>query len=162
MANPAATPHAPELRPAVDADAPAVRALVFAALAEHGLRPDPAGTDADLDDLAANYPGRGGDFVVLVDEAGRVIGTCGLYPLGEGEVELRKMYLAPPYRGRGQGKRLLAWALGRARELGFRRIELETAQVLRTAIALYERAGFRRACGQPNAGRCDTRYVLDL
>lgn len=158
----AAPTPGPELRPATNADAPAARALVFTSLAEHGLRPDPGGTDADLDDLAANYHGRGGDFVVLVDDGGRVVGTCGLYPLGEGGVELRKMYLAPPLRGRGQGKRLLAWALGRARELGFRRLELETAQVLKSAIALYERAGFRRACGQPNAGRCDTRYVLDL
>ena len=136
--------------------------MLFRSLAEHGLRPDPAGTDADLDDLAANYPGRGGDFVVLVDEIGRVVGTCGLYPLGDGKVELRKMYLSPTFRGRGYGKRLLTWALGRARELGFRRMELETAQVLRPAIALYERAGFQRQCASPHACRCDTRYALDL
>ena len=40
--------------------------------------------------------------------------------------------------------------------------ELETAQVLRPAIALYERAGFQRQCASPHACRCDARYALDL
>ena len=51
-----------EVRPATNADAQAVRGLVFAALREHGLAPDPAGTDADLDDVESCYARAGGPF----------------------------------------------------------------------------------------------------
>lgn len=152
----------PTLRQATPADSGPALALVTAVLTQYGLQADPAGTDADLKDFAASYFSRGGDFAVLTDEAGRLVGTCGLYPLADGAVELRKMYLAPAFRGRGQGRRLLEWALGRARELGFRRMTLETAQVLREAIALYERNGFKPDCAGLHSCRCDTGYARDL
>ncbi len=161
------TPPEPTLRRATPADAAAIRALVAAVLAEFGLRSDPAGTDADLADLDRHYLARGGDFVVLVDASGAVVGTCGLHPTdvpadAPRTVELRKMYLVPALRGRGQGRRLLAWALDRARELGFRRITLETATVLRDARALYERHGFRPDPGGAHSCRCDLAYAREL
>jgi len=139
-----------------------VLALVTAVLAEYGLRPDPAGTDADLADIERNYFTRGGDFVVLTDAAGAIVGSCGLHPLADGTVELRKMYLARTLRGRGQGRRLLDWALARARALGFRRMTLETASALKEAIALYERHGFRRDPGGHPSGRCDLTFSREL
>ncbi len=116
--------EAVELRPATNADAEAVRGLVFAVLREHGFVPDPGGTDADLYDLEASYARAGGSFDLLIDAAGAVVGTVGLMPAGRGRCELRKMYLAPRHRGRGLGKRLVRHALARARQFGFRRVEL--------------------------------------
>ena len=156
------TPTPPTLRAAVDADSPAVRALVFAALQEHGLTPDLAGTDSDLAQLESNFGRRGGYFFVLVEADGQVVGTCGLYPQSDGAIELRKMYLTPALRGRGQGRRLLHWALRRARQLGFKRMTLETADVLQPAIALYEAEGFELvSCGCATS-RCNRRYRRDL
>ena len=152
----------PTLRQATPADSGPALALVTAVLAQYGLQADPAGTDADLADFAGNYFSRGGDFAVLTDGAGQLVGTCGLYPLADGVVELRKMYLAPAFRGQGQGRRLLEWALARARALGFRRMTLETAQVLREAIALYERNGFKPDCAGLHSCRCDSGYARDL
>lgn len=153
---------APTLRRATEGDGAAALALVTSILAEFDLGIDPHGTDSDLADFQGSYFARGGDFVVLTDELGALVGTCGLYPLGDGVVELRKMYLSPTLRGRGQGRRLLDWALTRARELGFRRITLETALVLKDAIALYERNGFRPDCSGVHSCRCDTAYARDL
>ena len=155
-----------QLRPARAEDSPACRALVNDALAEFDLQPDPDATDADLNDVVAHYAARGGDFVVLVNAMGAIVGTCGLYPFesSPGEprtVELRKMYLSPTLRGQGQGRRLLDWALVRARELGFRRVVLETSTKLRDAIALYERNGFVRE-GDGHCCRCDLSYTRDL
>ncbi len=157
----------PTLRHATAAERDAVATLVADCLREFGLPPDPGGTDADLADLEQHYLGRGGDFVVLVDAAGALVGTCGLYPVESSSpaprtVELRKMYLAPAWRGCGQGRRLLEWALARARELGFALMTLETATVLRDAIALYERHGFARTCAGPHSCRCDLTYARDL
>lgn len=151
-----------QLRRAGTEDSAACRALVNGVLAEFGLQPDPGGTDADLADVVAHYAARGGDFAVLVNETGTVVGTCGLFPVEPGVVELRKMYLAPAWRGRGQGRLLLDWALTRARELGFRRMTLETATALQDAIALYERHGFTRTCGDAHSRRCDLSYQRDL
>ncbi|MDP2137876.1 MAG: GNAT family N-acetyltransferase [Candidatus Didemnitutus sp.] len=137
-------------------------ALVTAVLLEFGLSPDAHGTDADLADFEANYFAPGGDFALLTDATGAIVGTCGLAPTGNGAVELRKMYLSPTVRGRGQGHRLLEWALARARELGFRRMTLETAAVLKDAIALYERNGFVRDDAARRSCRCDAAYTRDL
>jgi GNAT superfamily N-acetyltransferase len=152
----------PRLRRATQSDGAAALGIVFSALAEYGLQPDPNGTDSDLRDIPSHYHARGGDFAVLEDHDGRVIGTCGLFRENDEVVELRKMYIAPPWRGRGQGQRLLDWAIKRARELGFRRIRLETASVLRDAIALYRKNGFRPDNGGIHTSRCDAAYVRDL
>lgn len=152
----------PVLRRANPADSAGALALVEAALREFGLKFDPADTDADLSDFESHYYRRGGDFVVLIDESGTVVGSCGLYPLGSDAVELRKMYVAPTLRGAGQGRRLLQWALARGRELGFRKIRLETASVLKTAITLYEQNGFRPDAGELHCCRCDLAYSREL
>jgi putative acetyltransferase len=153
------------IRPATNSDAEAVRGLVFAALREHGLTPDPEATDADLYELESTYVCAGGSFEVLVDASGVVVGTVGLFPLGAGRCELRKMYLAPAHRGRGLGKRLLQHALERARQLGFRRVELETISVLKAAIRLYESFGFRQFIPHHHSAgpdRVDRAYFLEL
>lgn len=150
------------LRPAGDADAPGVRALVESVLHEFGLKPDPQGTDRDLAALEASYRQRGGEFLVLEDATGRLLGCAGLYPLDAERVELRKMYFIPALRGRGMGRALLQHLLARARALGFRRVELETASVLEDAMRLYEAAGFQRQMHAVQAARCDRAYALDL
>lgn len=150
------------IRPATNADAAAVRRLVFSILRDHHLAPDPDSTDADLADLEAAYFARGGSFDVLVDPAGRILGSVGISPIDERRCELRKMYLAAACRGQGLGKRLLEQALGRARELGFRRVELETAATLVSAIKLYEAFGFRPFTPEHLSPRCDQAYFLEL
>jgi putative acetyltransferase len=72
------------------------------------------------------------------------------------------MYLHPDARGRGLGKLLLERALGQARALGFRRVELETAGVLEAAIALYRRYGFEPFDKPHVAARCDQAFALEL
>jgi putative acetyltransferase len=151
----------PRIRAATNADGPAVRALVFIVLAEYGLFPDPAATDADLDDLEACYWASGGSFSVLVS-ADQVVGCVGIVPVEAGVCELRKMYLSRCHRGRGLGRALLDHALAEARRRGFARVRLETASVLQEAIALYVRNGFRPFSPGHLAARCDQAFILDL
>lgn len=152
----------PVLRAATNDDANAVRALIFDILREFNLTPDPTGVDSDLNDIEATYFKTGGRFDVLIDTSGRVIGSVGLHRSGERTVELRKMYLHASARGNGFGTRLLDHALIEARRLGCTRMTLETASQLKTAIAMYTRAGFRPMCGTIHTKRCDQAYELDL
>jgi putative acetyltransferase len=85
-----------------------------------------------------------------------------VYPIDPGTCELRKMYILDSARGIGLGARFLRRALAFARGQGFRRIELETASVLKDAIALYTREGFRPIERAHLAGRCDQAYARDL
>jgi len=139
-----------------------VEQLVFDVLAEYGLAPEPDGVDADLRDLEGHYIDRGGWFGVWVDETGAIIGTAGLRKLNDATCELRKMYLRASARGHGYGKTMLERALSEATQRSFGRVELETASVLKEAIGLYEKFGFRRQPLGPHcAKRCDVAMVLD-
>jgi len=150
------------IRRAANADIPAIQAVVFPALEEHGLKPDPHGTDADLKDIEVNYFRAGGYFEVALDADGKIVGSAGLRPLNPERVELRKMYLRPDVRGLGLGRALLERMLAKAKELGFAEICLETHSALREAVRLYEGYGFvplNQPCRSP---RCDHVYILRL
>lgn len=150
------------IRRATGADTAPARRVVYGVLAEYGLHPEPAGTDADLNDLGTAYLAAGGGFDVAIAPDGSIAGCCGLKPMADGAVELRKMYLRADARGQGVGRRLLERAIARARSLHFTRIELETASVLKEAIALYRQSGFVAKPGKPNTCRCDQAYTLEL
>lgn len=150
-------------RAATNADGAAVERLVFSVLAEYGLAPEPEGVDRDLRDLEGFYFARGGWFGVWTDETATVHGSAGLGRVDETTCELRKMYLHPDKRGQGQGRAMLERALAEAKRLGFKRVTLETATVLKEAVQLYERHGFRKT--EPDghcAKRCDLVMVREL
>ena len=150
-----------KIRSAKIQDAAEVRKLIFDILHEHGLKPDPQSTDSDLDDIESFYLKTGGIFDVVLDEGEQIIGTLGLLALGD-ICELRKMYLHKKSRGQGLGRKLLEHAIQRARELGFHKIELETASVLKDAIRMYERYGFKPIEREHLPARCDQAYQLIL
>jgi putative acetyltransferase len=152
----------PKLRPATNSDCVHIVQLVYGVLREYNLKPDPASTDADLRDIESSYFQHGGIFLVLEAKDGTIVGAYGLYPLEEHTCELRKMYLHQAYRGRGLGRLLLEDALAKATELGFRKMVLETASVLKEAIALYKSYGFVEYPPKHLSSRCDQAYVLEL
>lgn len=151
-----------QFRQAYNSDAEAVRSLIFGVLAEYDLVAEHEGVDSDLDDLERNYTKSGGLFEVIEDDNGTLIGTVGLFPKGHDVCELRKMYLIPAARGRGLGKRMMDRILSAARDLGFHRIELETACALVEAIGLYRRYGFQPINPDHLCARCDRAFALDL
>jgi putative acetyltransferase len=148
-------------RAATNRDGERIKQIVFGVLREYGLEPDCAGTDADLNDIEANYSNRGGLFEVLETKADKIVGTVGLYPMTAEIVELRKMYFVKEIRGLGLGKQTLGRMIAAARELGFKRIYLETNTRLKEAIALYQKFGFVET-EEKHAARCDQAFVLDL
>jgi putative acetyltransferase len=137
-----------------------LKTLVFDVLVEYGLQP--GAIDFCLGDVEKHYFGRGGYFIVILDENATVVGTGGLYPLENGSLELRKMYLLSAHRGKGLGQWMLTILLEKARQLGFQRIELDTASVLKEAISLYKKNGFQLFESDHIVARCDQAYELIL
>jgi putative acetyltransferase len=92
------------------------------------------------------YRHRRSAYFVAVMET-QVIGGAGIFPLLNedwGTCELQRMYLRSQFRGRGIGQSLLDACLDAARTLGFERCYAETVSEMSTAIAFYDRNGFRR------------------
>ncbi|MGZ3689110.1 MAG: GNAT family N-acetyltransferase [Bdellovibrionota bacterium] len=147
------------LRPATNQDREQIRELIYAVLKEHGLEPDPAGTDADLADIEETY--RNGHFEVL-EENGKIVGTWALIPTDIRSGEMRKAYLLPEFRRKGYGKLLLERAITEAKKRGFHRLTLETSSKLRRAIEVIESQGFQPIAGKPHTPRCDRAYELYL
>jgi len=152
----------PRLRLANNKDCVKVTKLVYGVLREYDLKPDPAATDVDLKDIEQSYFERGGAFYVLEEKDGSIIGAYGLYPVDKATCELRKMYLHGSYRGKGLGKLLLEDALSKARQIGFKKMTLETASVLKEAISLYKSYGFVEYEPQHMSSRCDQAFILTL
>jgi putative acetyltransferase len=154
----------PIIRFVTAADVAEVIELVRETLAEFGLRfGEGSKTDEELATLPASYEGGGGAFwVAAAGDSGRLLGTCGVFPVAPGTLELRKMYLRAGARGHGLGKRLLEEAMRWTRERGARRIVLDTTHQMTRAIKLYEAAGFVRDDAQIRGARCSRGYVLEL
>ena len=152
----------PRLRAANNKDCRAIKKLVYEVLEEYGLMPDPDDTDADIDNIETAYFKRGGVFYILQEQDAAAIGCYGLYPLGQGVCELRKMYLVHASRGKGLGRFMLEDALAEARRMEFRTVVLETASVLKEAIGLYESYGFGQYEPEHISSRCDRAYRLEL
>jgi GNAT superfamily N-acetyltransferase len=80
-------------------------------------------------------------WVVAIDE--KIAGMFGIESRGEDSTELRRMYLDQAYRGRGIALRMLQCAEARARDLGFSKMILSTAEIQEAALAFYRKSGYQ-------------------
>ncbi len=84
------------------------------------------------------------DHVVIAHENGVPVGCGALKPFDDESVEIKRMYTTPEYRSKGIASSILAELEVWAKELGFSSCVLETGKRQPEAIALYEKAGYRR------------------
>lgn len=99
----------------------------------------------DLHDIARTYrTGSGNFWVALRKPENAIVGTIGLFDLGEGVAELRKMYVDASVRGREHAvaPRLLDVLLAWSRAHGIRTIFLGTGSDFHAAHRFYEKHGF--------------------
>ena len=120
--------------------------------------------DADLQDVAASYAGRGGCFFVLLDGE-RVVGTVGATPKDSTTCELKRLYVRPGYRGGRLGRRLIERILAWAGAAGYRSVVLWSDVRFDTAHEVYRRLGFCQV-GERTVEDIDQSreygFVLDL
>lgn len=106
-------------------------------------------------------------YVVAV-VGGCIVGGGGIAPLADGQqitCELQRMYLHLANRGLGTGQLLLAECIQVARRFGFERCYAETISEMTTALAFYQRNGFRSLTapvGCTGHSHNDCRMMLDI
>ncbi len=87
-------------------------------------------------------PARGVYLVAYTD--GKPVACGALRPLDAETVEVRRMFVSASARRRGIAKAVLAELEEHAAALGFKVMRLETGKRQLSAMALYERQGFKR------------------
>lgn len=112
----------------------------------------------------ASFVPPSGVFVVA-ELDGEPVGCGGLRPGPEpGSAEVKRMYVAPRARGRRIAQQVLDELEAAARELGYRRLVLETGTAQPEAMRLYERLGWQpvAAFGHYAASPLSRCYGRDL
>ena len=106
----------------------------------------------------------GGKILVAVQDDD-VLGVCALLKMNgkKYDYELAKMAVSPKAQGKGIGYLLGNAVLQKARALGASSIYLESNTILKPAIALYEKLGFKKAAGYYTPyERCNIQMELHL
>ncbi|WP_153796320.1 GNAT family N-acetyltransferase [Foetidibacter luteolus] len=108
----------------------------------------------------------------IIDKGGEILfalcnnevaGVCALIKTGANEYELAKMGVYPKYQGMQVGYRLGLYAIETAKRLMATRLWLESNRILKPALHLYEKLGFKEipVTDTPYA-RADIRMELLL
>ena len=104
----------------------------------------------NFDQEMASLPGayiapQGRLFFAEVD--GRPAGCVGVRPLpdSDGVCEMKRLYVAPEERGNGVGAALALKAIKAAKDIGYRKLMIDTLPNMRMAVKLYRELGFTEA-----------------
>lgn len=106
-----------------------------------------------------------GGHIFIALYKGEPVGTVALIKMKDNiyEFELAKMAVSPKAKGRGIGLLLGQAAIGKAREQGAHKLYLESNTILKPAINLYHKLGFKKITGVPSPyERCNIQMELTL
>ncbi len=84
-----------------------------------------------------------GGFILFAQSGDEIIGTCAILKENNKLYEIADMAVAPEYRGKNIGKRLLNAAVDKVRLAGARQVYLVTSSKLTASVELFRTYGFR-------------------
>lgn len=124
-------------------DIAAVRELWREYWESFGLPADFQGFGGELEGLPGVYGAEGGALLLATCQK-EPAGTIAVRRLAPTSGEVKRLYLRPPFRGQGLGRRLLEAVMDQARTLGYESLYADTLPAMTDALSLYERVGFER------------------
>ena len=99
--------------------------------------------DQELAGLPGDYAPPEGRLL-LAEYEGQLAGCGALHKLEPAICEMKRLYLRPPFRGKGMGRAFAEHLIAEARQIGYRRMRLDTVEpVMKDAVAMYRTLGFR-------------------
>ena len=130
-----------EIREINSTDLDEIRKLFYEYADSLGVSLDFQHFDEELAGLPGDYnPPTGRLLMALVD--GHAAGCVALRKLEENICEMKRLYVRPSYQGRNIGRRLAESVIKEAKEIGYRKMRLDTLPSMRAAQALYATLGF--------------------
>lgn len=125
-----------------DDDLEVVRALFKEYALSLGIDLDFQDFDRELAGLPGGYAPPAGRLILARQEE-QVLGFVGLRKFSGKICEMKRLYVRPGFRGKGIGRGLARAVIAEAREIGYRRMRLDTLPWMDGAIALYRSLGFK-------------------
>jgi GNAT superfamily N-acetyltransferase/predicted transcriptional regulator len=102
-----------------------------------------------------------GGFIFIALYQGSPIGTCSLIKMENNTFELAKMAVSDEAKGKGIGFMLGNALIQKAKEEGAKGLYLESNTILKPAINLYHKLGFKKITGIPSPyERCNIQMEL--
>jgi N-acetylglutamate synthase-like GNAT family acetyltransferase len=91
-----------------------------------------------------------GGYILFALYNGEPVGTCALIKMDQHTFELAKMAVSPQAKGKGIGELLGKAIINKAKQAGATRIYLESNTILKPALSLYAKLGFKKITGPPS------------
>jgi putative acetyltransferase len=124
-------------------------------------------SDPTTDDLY-NLSQQTGAVLWVADLDGETLGCCGIFHtngLEEDVAELAKFYLPEKIRGKGIGKQLMLQCFLSAKEMGYRKLYIESLPQFSKAVSMYEKYGFKKIdkpLGSSGHTSCNIWMIKDI
>lgn len=133
-----------EIRPSDDAS---ILEIARRAFEEHGAPlTGSVYCDPRMEHLSHEFYRDDAKYWVIEGADGKVLGGGGFYPtegLPNGMAEVVKLYFSPSLRGKGYGRKMLSLIEREAKEIGYKRLYIESFPEFAKAVSLYESVGFK-------------------
>ncbi len=104
-----------------------------------------------------------GGHILIALYKGEPVGTCALIKMDDDTFELAKMAVGAGAKGKGIGWILGNAAIEMAKQHDAKKLYLESNTILKPAINLYHKLGFKKVTGEPSPyERCNIQMELNL
>lgn len=104
-----------------------------------------------------------GGHILIALYKGEPVGTCALIKMDDDTFELAKMAVGAGAKGKGIGWILGTAAIEMAKQHDAKKLYLESNTILKPAINLYHKLGFKKVTGEPSPyERCNIQMELNL
>lgn len=106
-----------------------------------------------------------GGYILVALDGETPVGVCALIKMADPvyEYELAKMAVSPKAQGKSVGYKLGSAIVEKARSLGAKNLYLESNTILKPAIGLYQKLGFKKVAGRATPyERCNIQMELIL
>lgn len=80
---------------------------------------------------------------IVVYEDNKAVGGGAIRRYDDENIELKRVFVHPEYQGQGVGSRLVSLLIEWGGELGYKRMILETGELLAESCAVYKKLGFK-------------------
>ena len=111
----------------------------------------------DLLEIEKHYINNGGKFWIAVDDADRVIGSCGYLPVNNDEARLKRLYVKSSLKRQGIGSKMLHFAEEYLKSVGKKEVGIHLGE----KRYYFESYGFYAKRGyESSSDRCMYKKLL--